>query len=213
MTKSIIPNSLEKYIENHTTPVSDSLQQIERDTYLNVLQPHMLSGSYQGQLLSLLSRIIQPKQILEVGTFTGYSALCLAEGLLEHATLHTIDVDEELMQRTKTYFEQSPYKNQIHLHIGRALDIIPQLDQEFDLAFIDADKTNYANYFDLVVDKMKKNGLIIVDNVLWKGRVLDEVKDKKTKQMDDFNKKIHEDDRVDNVLLPVRDGLLLILKK
>lgn len=209
----IIPKKIEDYVEEHTSKLNNNLLEIERSTYLNVLQPHMLSGNYQGQLLRMLSIMKQPKRILEIGTFTGYSALCLAEGLDPNGELHTIDVNAELMEKTKQHFENSPYSKQIHLHIGNAGDIIEQLPTPFDIVFIDADKENYWNYFELVVDKMSPKGLIIADNVLWKGKVVNEPKDKKTRLLDQFNQLVNEDDRVDNILLPIRDGLMLIMMK
>ncbi len=213
MNNYLYSKELEEYCEQHSTTVDYSLHSIQRDTFLNVLQPHMISGNYQGQFLRLMSIISKPKYILEIGTYTGYSALCLAEGLQPEGQLHTIDNNVELMEKTKQNFNQSKFANQIYLHIGDALEIIPQLPFAFDLAFIDADKSNYWNYFDLIVDKMPPKSLIIADNVLWKSKVLKQKKDKKTQQMHEFNERITADHRVDNLLLPIRDGLMLIVVK
>ena len=211
-----IDPQLSEYAETHTNPESQLLADLNRDTYANVLVPRMLSGHMQGRILSMFSHMIQPKTILEIGTYTGYSALCMAEGLVDGGVLHTIDINEELESRIKKYLDASPHGSQINLHIGNALDIIPALDGPFDLVFIDADKTNYSNYFDLVIDRMNPGGIIIADNVLWSGKILDEkelAKDKDTKALDAFNKKVHADSRVENVLMPVRDGLMVCRKR
>ena len=169
----------------------------------------MLSGHFQGRVLSMLSKIISPTTILEIGTYTGYAALCLAEGLTENGTLDTIDVNEELVDFQKKYFDVSPWKDQIFHHLGDALEVIPTLDKKFDLVFIDADKENYIAYFNMIVPMMNKGGIILSDNVLWSGKVLEEVKssDKTTQILLDYNKLINEDKRVETVLLPIRDGL------
>ncbi len=207
---------LSQYSEDHTSPENDLLKELNRETYANVLIPRMLSGHLQGRVLSMFSKMIRPKTILEIGTYTGYSALCLAEGLADNGTLITIDVNEELEDMTRRYFDKSPFKNNIEFHIANALDVVPQIDKSIDLVFIDADKENYSNYFDLVIDKMPSGGIIIADNVLWSGKVLDEkqlTKDDETKALDAFNKKIHLDERVENVLMPIRDGLMVVRKK
>jgi caffeoyl-CoA O-methyltransferase len=172
----------------------------------------MLSGQLQGRLLALLSRLKQPKFILEIGTFTGYSAVCLAEGLQPEGLLITIEANEELESRIQTYFAQTEKKEQIQLIIGQALEVIPNLDYSYDLVFIDADKANYINYFDLVIEKVNRGGLIIADNVLWSGKVTQGATDKNTKAILAFNDKVHQDPRVSNLLLPVRDGLMIMQK-
>lgn len=205
---------LENYIEQHSEAESELLRKLNRDTYAHVLAPRMLSGHLQGRVLAMLSRMIKPKQILELGTYTGYSALCLAEGLVKDGKLHTIDVNEELHDMVKSYVDDSPFKEQIKLYTGSAIDIIPQLDVVFDLVFIDADKENYSNYFDLIIDKVAKGGYIIADNVLWSGNVIKPAgqHDDETEHLIAFNKKVQEDVRVRNVLFPVRDGLMICEK-
>lgn len=209
----IVNPAVEQYVEQQSSPVDADLQKLERETYLNVLQPHMLSGSFQGKFLEFVSQLVKPQNILEIGTFTGYSALCLAKGLQPNGQLHTIDVNEELMERTKQVFADSSYSEQIHLHIGNAMEIVPNFSEQFDLVFIDADKANYLNYFQLVVDKVRAGGIILVDNVLWKGKVILQEKDKKTQAMHVFNETITNDPRVENLLLPIRDGVMWIVKK
>ena len=206
----ILNPELQRYAERHTTAENELLKKINRDTHANVLMPRMLSGHLQGRLLSMISQMIRPKTALEIGTYTGYSALCLAEGLAEGGKLISIDINEELEHKVKQYFEVFAHK--IDYRIGNALDIIPALDLEFDLVFIDADKRNYANYFDLIIDKLRPGGFILADNVLWSGKVLDEKPDDDTKAIISFNQKIHNDQRVENVLLPIRDGIMMIRK-
>jgi caffeoyl-CoA O-methyltransferase len=206
----ILNQELQQYAERHTSPESELLKIINRQTNANVLMPRMLSGHLQGRLLSMISHMIRPKSILEIGTYTGYSALCLAEGLVNGGRLITIDINEELEQLVKRYFES--YKEQISYLIGNALDIIPTLEETFDLVFIDADKSNYTKYFDLVIDKVRLGGFILADNVLWSGKVLDKNPDNDTKAIISFNQKIQDDQRVENVLLPVRDGIMTIRK-
>lgn len=208
-----IKEELSQYAEDHTSPESPLLEQLNRDTYANVLIPRMLSGHLQGRFLSMISKIHAPKSILEIGTYTGYSALCLAEGLAEGGSLHTIDKNEELETRIRKYFDASERAADMHLHIGNALEIIPSIEETFDLVFIDADKENYLNYYNLLVPRMKSGGLLIADNVLWSGKVLHEAeraKDPDTKGLHEFNEAIQADERVENVLLPVRDGLMMI---
>lgn len=211
-----IDETLAKYTESHSSTEPALLAKLNRDTYANVLAPRMLSGHIQGRVLSMLSKMIQPKAVLEIGTYTGYAALCLAEGLAPDGVLHTIDINEELETRINTFVAQSPYANQIKLHIGNALDIIPHLNEAFNLVFIDADKSNYSAYYDLLIDTLPSGAIIIADNVLWSGKILDQAeiaKDADTRALDEFNKKITQDDRVENVLMPVRDGLMVIRKK
>jgi len=202
---------LEQYVVHHSEDEPELLRELNKETWQKILAPRMLSGHYQGRILSMLSKMINPKSILEIGTYTGYSALCLAEGLAENGILHTIDKNEELADFQQFFFDKSPYRNQIVKHIGNALEIIPSLEEKFDLVFIDADKGNYSNYFDLVIDKMNPGGIILSDNVLWSGKVLEKVEenDVDTEQIILFNKKVKEDKRVETILLPIRDGLSL----
>lgn len=204
-----ISSELEDYIAAQSEPEPELLAALDRETHLKVLQPRMLSGHFQGRVLSLLSKLVRPTNILEIGTYTGYSALCLCEGLLPEGKLHTIDIKEELYDFQRKYFDKSPWGNQIVQYIGDAIEIIPTLDHKFDLAFIDADKENYINYFHLVVPKMNKGGIILSDNVLWSGKVLEPVKpnDKSTKILLEYNELLKADPRVETVLLPIRDGL------
>ena len=207
---------LAKYAEEHTSNETELLVQLNRDTYANVLAPRMLSGHLQGRVLSMISKMIQPKYILEIGTYTGYSALCLAEGLQEGGQLHTIDINEELESRIRKFLDQSEYQDKIKLHIGNALELIPQLNYPFDLVFIDADKENYLNYYQLLIEHLPSGAVLIADNVLWSGKVIDEgqlQKDHETKCLDEFNKSVQADTRVENVLFPIRDGLMVIRKK
>lgn len=206
----ILNAELQQYAERYTTAENELLKKINRDTHVNVLMPRMLSGHLQGRVLAMISQMIRPKTALEIGTYTGYSALCLAEGLAEGGKLISIDINEELEHKVKQYFES--FQDKIDYRIGNALDLIPTLDEEFDLVFIDADKRNYANYFDMIIDKLRPGGFILADNVLWSGKVLDEKPDDDTKAIISFNQKIHDDRRVENVLLPVRDGIMMIRK-
>jgi caffeoyl-CoA O-methyltransferase len=200
------------YLQAHTSPEPTLLRHISRETHLQVLMPHMVSGHLQGRLLAMLSQMIQPQRILEIGTFTGYSAVCLAEGLAPGGKLITLEVNPELEDRLRSYFEEAGFSGNIKLHIGKALDLIPQLTDVFDLVFIDADKHNYAAYLDLVLEKVRPGGFIVADNVLWKGKVLEENPDKDTRNMQDFNRKVQLDPRLENVLIPLRDGLMLMRK-
>jgi caffeoyl-CoA O-methyltransferase len=211
-----IDEELQQYAEEHTSPEGELLRKVNRQTHLSVMKPRMLSGHLQGRLLAMFSQMIQPKQILEVGTYTGYSALCLAEGLQAGGTLHTIDINEELENRVRGYFEEAGLVDQVKYYIGNALEIIPTINATLDLVFIDADKINNANYYDLVIDKVRPGGYIIADNVLWSGKVLEKYRkklDEDTAALLAFNKKVHDDERVENILLPVRDGLLIARKK
>ncbi len=208
-----LAEDLQKYVEDHTEPESELLQQINRETHLHVLKPRMLSGHLQGRVLSMLSHMIQPKNILEIGTYTGYAALCMVEGMNENGKLITIDNNEELSVRTKEYFESSSFAGQIEMKIGNAQKIIPELSEKWDLVFIDADKENYALYFDQVIDQVNSGGFIIADNVLWSGKVFDTTKkDEATEAIRNFNDKVHADSRVQNVLFPIRDGLMILRK-
>lgn len=206
-----LSEELENYAAQHTEDEPLLLQELNKRTHLNVLQPRMISGHFQGRFLSLLSKMVQPRTILEIGTYTGYATLCLAEGLHPEGVLHTIDIKEELTDLQREFFDRSGYGSQIVQHLGKAADIIPSLNTTFDLVFIDADKQNYAHYFDLVIEKMNRGGIILSDNVLWSGKVVEEVKhnDKHTQALMAYNQKIKDDPRVETVLLPIRDGITL----
>ena len=206
-----LSEELENYAAQHTEDEPLLLQELNKRTHLNVLQPRMISGHFQGRFLSLLSKMVLPHTILEIGTYTGYATLCLAEGLHPEGVLHTIDIKEELTDLQREFFDRSGYGSQIVQHLGKAADIIPALNTTFDLVFIDADKQNYAHYFDLVIEKMNRGGIILSDNVLWSGKVVEEVKhnDKHTQALMAYNQKIKDDPRVETVLLPIRDGITL----
>ena len=212
---NFLPEEIEKYSEMHTSAESEWLCNLNRETHQKILKPRMLSGHMQGRILSLFSQMIKPERILEIGTYTGYSALCLAEGLTENGKLITIDINEELQEFVQKHIDASPYKNKIEQRIGNALEIIPTLNEQFDIVFIDADKENYLPYFNLIFDKVKTGGYIIADNVLWSGKVVDKVKanDTDTKKLLEFNNYIQNHEGVENVLLPVRDGLMICRKK
>ena len=212
---NFIDEKLEEYVVKHTSKESDVLYDLNRQTHINVLQPRMLSGHLQGRVLSMLSHMIEPNRILEIGTYTGYAAICLAEGLTEKGELFTIDVNYELEDMAKNYFKKAGFQDQIKMIIGDALEEIPKLDKNFDMVFIDADKTNYLNYYNLLIDELPQNSYIIADNVLWSGKVLNEkeMNDPDTKALSIFNKTIQDDTRVENVLFPIRDGLMVIRKK
>lgn len=212
---SLFSNQLENYLDNHYTAESDLLKNLESETFQKTTQPQMLSGGYQGRLLSLISKITKPKNILEIGMFTGYSTLCLAEGLDSDGKIITIDRNEELLYLVKKYFNQSDYSNQIEIKIGNALEVMNQLDlSEFDLFFIDADKSNYINYYEKIVNAAKPGAVILADNVLWYGKVLEETRanDKDTAILKEFNETVSKDDRVEMLILPIRDGISLIRK-
>lgn len=210
-----LPEKLDEYVVAHSQEEPELLQQLTRETYQKILQPIMLSGPYQGRVLSMISKLIRPKSILELGTFTGYATLCLAEGLQVEGEIHTIDINEELEDFQRKYFDKSGYGTQIHQHLGSAIDILPTLDKTFDLVFIDADKPNYVNYFHLIIDKLKPGGIILSDNVLWHGKVIEPLNDKdtSTKAVLEFNTLLKNDDRIETVLLPIRDGLTISRKK
>ena len=202
---------LEAYISNNTSAENEVLNELNRETWLKVLQPRMLSGHLQGRVLSMLSHMIKPKRVLEIGTYTGYSALCLAEGLMAEGELHTIDINEELTDMVKVYINKAGLSNKIKLHTGDAMSIIPQLSEDWDLIFIDADKENYSNYYNLLIDQLSSGSYIIADNVLWSGKVVDQYDslDEETRALVDYSKMVHEDGRVENVLFPIRDGLMV----
>ena len=211
-----IPPDLARYAEDHTSPEPEILRQLNRETHANVLSPRMLSGHLQGRVLALLSHLVKPSRVLEIGTYTGYSALCLAEGLAAGGKVITLDVNEELERLVQRYVEKAGMTDRVDFRVGRAADLIPQLDETFDLVFIDADKANYGLYYDLVFDKVRPGGIIVADNVLWSGKVVQPEATKKDKELRAilaFNARIQQDDRVENVLLPMRDGLMVIRKK
>ncbi|HIG31996.1 MAG TPA: O-methyltransferase [Flavobacteriales bacterium] len=207
-----LPTKIEEYTLAHTTEEPLLLAKLNRETWANIMTPRMLSGHLQGRILSMFSKLVSPENILEIGTYTGYSALCLAEGLKSNGILHTLDINEEYTSVANRYFNESDFNNNIQQHIGQALDIIPTLACNFQLAFIDADKENYKNYFDAIIDKMDIGGLIIADNVLWSGKVTKEKMDEETTALDKYNKKLLASDRVETMLLPVRDGLMISRK-
>jgi caffeoyl-CoA O-methyltransferase len=210
----LLSDELKSYLDSSCDPESDLLKQIDRETHLKVSLPRMLSGHYQGRVLSMLSKMIGPRRILEVGTFTGYATLCLAEGLTEDGILHTIDINAELEDMVRASFDKSDLGNRIKYHIGNALEIIPELNEIFDLIFIDADKKNNESYYNLTINKLRSGGLIIVDNVLWSGKVIAEKKyDSATALINNFNRMVSADQRVEKLILPVRDGIFIIRKK
>ncbi len=202
---------LEDYIKNSSEEEPELLSDLTKETHLKVLRPRMLTGHFQGRVLSMLSKIIQPKNILEIGTYTGYSAICLAEGLQKDGQLHTIDINEELIMLQRRYFDQSGYGAQIVQHMGDALELVPKMDLVFDLVFIDAEKKDYPEYFEQVLQKTRSGSVILSDNVLWSGKVIEPLdpKDIATKILMEYNKKLKDDPRVETVLLPIRDGLTL----
>lgn len=206
-----IPEALDDYVVAHSENEPELLKALTRETYQKILQPRMLSGHYQGRLLSMLAKLIRPKTILEIGTYTGYSALCLAEGMRNDGELHTIDINEELHDFQRKYFDASDFGDQIYQYTGNALDIIPDIDRAFDLVFIDADKPNYPAYFHAIIDKMSPNGIILSDNVLWSGKVIESLQknDFSTKALLEYNTLLKEDERIETVVLPIRDGLTI----
>ncbi len=207
-----ISSTITQYAEAHTSRESTLLGQINRETHVGVMRPRMLSGHLQGRFLSMVSHMIQPKKILEIGTYTGYSTLCLAEGLSPGGKVTTIEINEELEERVLNYFREAGKLGAIDVRIGDALKIIPTLTDLFELVWIDADKENYARYFDLIIDKVPSGGFILADNVLWSGKVVDSLKDKDTQAVALFNDKVQKDPRVENILLPVRDGIMMMRK-
>lgn len=209
-----LPESIDTYSKNHSSSESDLLRDLNRETHLKILSPRMLSGHLQGRFLSMISHMVQPNFILEIGTYTGYSAICLSEGLSKTGKLVTIDNNRELEPILQKYLLKSEKAKQIEVLFGNASEIIPALPDQIDLVFIDADKENYALYFDLVIDKVRTGGFILADNVLWSGKVVETVKanDRSTKALMDFNEKIQLDSRVENMLLPLRDGIMVMRK-
>jgi predicted O-methyltransferase YrrM len=204
-----ISQELDDYIVAHSQKEPELLEDLTRETYQKILQPRMLSGHYQGRVLSMISKLVNPKSILEIGTYTGYSALSLAEGMHKNGQLHTIDINEELVDFQRKYFNKSDYGKQIHQHLGSAIDIIPTLNIKFDLVFIDADKPNYVNYFNMIIDKMNPGGIILSDNVLWSGKIIEKLSenDSSTRVLLEYNKLLNNDPRIETVLLAIRDGL------
>jgi predicted O-methyltransferase YrrM len=209
-----IPKKIDDYVNDHSQDEPELLKQLNRETYQKILIPRMLSGHFQGRLLSMISKLCNPKNILEIGTYTGYSALCLAEGMQSSGVLDTIDVNEELFDFQRKYFDKSVYGPQINQHLGNALEIIPDLDKTYDLIFIDADKENYVQYFHATIDKLNTGGIILSDNVLWSGKVVEELNpdDEETKALVLYNDLLKNDPRIENLMLPVRDGLSISRK-
>ncbi len=210
-----LPEEINQYTHNHTQPESELLQRLNRETHTKVITPRMLSGHLQGRTLAMLSHMIKPSRILEIGTYTGYSAICLTEGMADDGKLITLDKNEELEEMVRKYFAEAGVEERIEFLLGEAMELIPDIEGPFDMVFIDADKENYYNYFKLVFDKVRSGGFIIADNVLWSGKVVksDNKIDKDTQAIIDFNRLVHEDDRVENVLFPIRDGLMVLRKR
>ncbi|MGB0806834.1 MAG: O-methyltransferase [Salibacteraceae bacterium] len=211
---NFLDQKLDDYVVQHTENEPAPLKELNRKTWIEILNPRMIAGHFQGRVLSMLSHMIKPKNILEIGTFTGYSAICWAEGLAKNGEIHTIDINEELEDLAKHYVTESGFENQVHFHIGNALDLIPTINKKWDIVFLDADKSNYTNYYNQVFDSVKKGGYIIADNVLWNGKVIDEkaFSEIDTKAILAFNEMIQKDTRVQNVLFPIRDGLMVARK-
>ncbi len=210
----MIKEEIQEYVEKHTSPEDEVLYQLNRETHLKTIHPRMVSGHVQGKFLEMVSCMIRPKQILEIGTFTGYSAICLSKGLTLDGCIHTIEKNPELEKMAMTAFEKAGIVNQLKYYSGNALDIIPKIEEEFDLIFIDADKVNYFNYYHLIIDKLKTGGFILVDNALWSGKVVEKTPatDKDTLGLKAFNDFVQQDDRVENLLLPLRDGIMVVRK-
>lgn len=206
-----IPEKIDNYVVNHSEDEPQLLKELSRETWQKIMVPRMLSGHFQGRILSIISKLVNPKSILEIGTYTGYSALCLAEGMQKNGTLHTIDRNEELYDFQRKYFDKSEYGTNIKQYVGSALDVISTIDKKFDLVFIDADKSNYSKYFHAIIDKMNPGGVILSDNVLWSGKVIEEIqpKDVDTSALIEYNKLLKNDSRIETVLLPIRDGLTI----
>ena len=206
-----LPEKLGDYILEHTQEEPELLQQLNNETWQKIMVPRMLSGHFQGRVLSMISKLVHPRTILEIGTYTGYSALCLAEGMKKGGVLHTIDHNEELVEIQKKYFDKSDYKKNIIQHLGDALEILPGLSEKFDLVFVDADKGNYVNYFNAIIEKMNHGGVILSDNVLWSGKVTEKVnpKDIDTMALIEYNKLLKNDIRVESIILPIRDGITI----
>lgn len=207
----LLSDKINQYVENHSQSEPELLKRLNRETWQKILAPRMLSGHLQGRVLSMLSKLIRPKNILEIGTYTGYSALCMAEGMAPDGEIHTIDINEELFDFQRRYFDQSPYGKRIFQHLGNALEIIPALDKTFDLVFIDADKSNYPNYLEITFPKLKSGSVILSDNVLWGGKVVEKLKkdDEDTKALIHYNKLLKKHPKLETVILPIRDGLTI----
>lgn len=212
---NFIPKEIYDYIKNHSVEESNLLKELSRNTKLKILNPRMLSGSYQGRILSMISKLTKPKYILEVGTYTGYSTLCLAEGIKDSGELHTIDNNEELYNFQREYFNKSGYGDKIFQHLGNAIDLIDTINLKFDLIFLDADKENYTNYLELLANKLNTNGVLITDNVLWSGKVIKSISDDdlSTQEIDKFNKLINQRSDMETIILPIRDGISISRKK
>ena len=210
-----LPIDIQKYVEAHSDSETELLSKLNRETYQKVMMPRMLSGHLQGRVLSMICHMIKPERVLEIGTYTGYSAICMAEGLADGGKLITLDKNEEIEEMVRKYFHEAGLSNSIDYRIGDAMELIPEIEDEFDLVFIDADKKNYLNYYNLVIHKVRPGGFIIADNVLWSGKVVktEGKTDKDTQAILDFNRSVHEDPRVENVLFPIRDGLMVLRKK
>ncbi len=212
---NFIPKKIYNYIKNHSVEESNLLKELSRNTKLKILNPRMLSGSYQGRILSMISKLTKPKYILEVGTYTGYATLCLAEGIKDSGELHTIDNNEELYNFQREYFNKSGYGDKIFQHLGNAIDLIDTINLKFDLIFLDADKENYTNYLELLVNKLNTNGVLITDNVLWSGKVIKSISDDdlSTQEIDKFNKLMNQRSDMETIILPIRDGISISRKK
>ena len=211
--KEFIDQKIMDYVDLYSQQEPLLLKELNKETNLKVLNPRMLSGSYQGRILSIISKILKPKMVLEIGTYTGYSALCIAEGLDIGGTIDTIDINEELQRIQNKFFDKSGFAKQINQHLGNALDIIPKINKTFDLVFLDADKENYIEYFNLIIDKVNSGGVIIADNVLWSGKVIKaDTNDLVTNKLIEFNNLINKDKRIENIILPFRDGLSICRK-
>ena len=212
---NFIPKEIYDYIKNHSVEESNLLKELSRNTKLKILNPRMLSGSYQGRILSMISKLTKPKYILEVGTYTGYSTLCLAEGIKGSGELHTIDNNEELYDFQREYFNKSGYGDKIFQHLGNAIDLIDTINLKFDLIFLDADKENYTNYLELLINKLNANGVLITDNVLWSGKVIKSISDDdlSTQEIDKFNKLMNQRSDMETIILPIRDGISISRKK
>ena len=208
-----IKNELTEYADRFTSAESPVLQELRQHCYQHYEDSSMLSGFFQGRVLAMMSRMIRPRVVVEIGTYLGYSALCLAEGLVDGGKVITLDVNEETNKVARSFVERTQYKNSIEFHLGNAAEILPGLRETIDMVFIDADKQNYSNYYHLVFEKVSAGGFIVADNVLWSGKVLAEEKDEDTQALHDFNQMVLADDRVANVLLPIRDGLMIVCKR
>ncbi len=208
-----LPKDLQEYIDNHTSDEGELLKRLDRETHLKIMMPRMLSGKVQGRFLSFISKILRPKKILEIGTYTGYATICLSEGLSDDGEIITIDKNEELKDMVNSYFKEAGIDKQVRFMLGNAMDIIPDINEKFDIIFIDADKVNYLNYYEMCISKLSDNGILIADNVLWSGKITDQKADKSTKALQEFNDKVQSDSGVENILVSIRDGLMILRKK